>query len=380
MTFSNSILKKISTNDIKKPDSPQVIIENPFDGDIFVNGIELILSPEFSKKGKLIIEINDITEFDAKDSKQFERYTKYPIPLAKKFRAGHEIKIFAWNGTDTNTIKMSLNTSLSKESQPFNSQAVPMNITDLNNVVSGIDDIFTQQNYEDETQTSLIDMEGFKKLVLIIGGSNVATPTVLIGESNIADADLGTFMSASNPLSKTVIGSVDFGSIASRVPTAKVGYVTSDDYDTIAYLEVSDDNSSWVEVDSQSIGSTSDVTMTGSEQSYRYSRVQFLAVPSGDPSGQTVRIYEIYDSNALGGSAVISFEVLLGDSTWVELISATDIGTITEGNSLTKTIGDVINDGTNKFNYSLPSTQNRFRIKMIITGTLNIGLSVMKVS
>ena len=81
MTFSKSILKKITTSDTKRPSSAQVIVKNPLDAKTILNGIELILSPEFSKKGKLIIEVNGINVFDEDDSEQFEGYAKYPIPL-----------------------------------------------------------------------------------------------------------------------------------------------------------------------------------------------------------------------------------------------------------------------------------------------------------
>jgi hypothetical protein len=45
-----------------------------------------------------------------------------------------------------------------------------------------------------------------------------------------------------------------------------------------------------------------------------------------------------------------------------------------------KQLGDVINDlASNKFNIILPSTQTNFRIKMIVTGNLNTGVSILKV-
>ena len=381
MTFSKSELKKISTNATKKPDSPQIIIDNPFDADIFVNGIELLLSPEFSKKGKLVVEINDIEEFSAKDSEQFKIYAKYPIPLSKVFRAGHDIKIYAWNGSgDTNTLKMSLNTSLSKDPQPFNSQAVPISISDLNNVVSDPVEIFPQANYSNETQTKLIDMEGFKKMLLLISGSNESTPTVLIGTSNIADNNLNTKDNFVTPRPKTVKASVDFGSIVNRLPSAKIGFTQVVNDQAKYYLEVSDDGVIWSQVATTTLSSTTTTKMSGAAQSFRYLRVQVLHVVVGDPSNPTSQIYELFDSNGTGGTANISFEVLLGISNWIELISSSDIGAVASGGSLTKTIGDVINDGNSRFNYSIPSTQTQFRVKMIVTGNLNLGLSIMKVS
>jgi len=331
MTFSQSILRKITTSATKKPDSPQVIIDNPFDADIFINGIELILSPEFSKKGKLYIEINDITEFDGNDSKQFDGYAKYPIPLSKVFRAGHDIKIYAWNGTDTNEISISLNTSISKEPQPFNSQAVPMSISDLNAAVSDFEEIFPQKNYSNEPVTQLISMEGHKKLILQISGFDNNLPTEVTNglgftNKNYLDGDLSTQTNNKYLVSSSNYEQVvDYGSIASRIPAVKFvvstagGVMEKWKYE----LFVSDDNIDYGSaLDTQTINTIGTRTLSDVSQSFRYMKLVVTFV-STNTWQQVLALIEMYDGLVLGGTASISFETLGTD--WIELISATEL-------------------------------------------------------
>jgi len=186
MTFSKSILKKITTSDTKRPSSAQVIVKNPLDAKTILNGIELILSPEFSKKGKLIIEVNGINVFDEDDSEQFEGYAKYPIPLGIDFNRSRDIKIFAWNSEDSNTIQVSANMAISETQERFDSQAVPLGKDVFNQIVSEGVEIFPFQVYTNETQTELIDMEGYKKLIVTMSASTIPTITEELAPSQSA--------------------------------------------------------------------------------------------------------------------------------------------------------------------------------------------------
>lgn len=387
MTFSQSILKKISTNNTKKPDSPQIIIENPLDDETFVNGIELILSPEFSKKGKLLIEINDIAEFDANDSESFDGYAKFPIPLSKLFKRGHDIRIFAWNGTDTNVIKMSLNTSISKSPEPFNSQAVPLGKDVFNRVVSESEIIIPVDDYLNESVPALLDMQGYKKLILIMSAQNYTGPTVLSGAlitdiPNSVDGDLGTFaISASIPIaSLPLLQSFDFGSKTTRNIRCKCRASTGLGA-LEGFLEVSDDDISYSVVDSSIFSSGGpEQTLQSDGDSFRYAR--FRIEDNSATGTATMIIYEMYDNNFFGGTAEVSFNVLdTASNTFRELISASDIGSITQGQAKVITIGDVINDlALNKFNFALPSTQTGLQLILTVTnGGINTGVSIIRV-
>ena len=95
-----------------------------------------------------------------------------------------------------------------------------------------------------------------------------------------------------------------------------------------------------------------------------------------------VGILEVYDGNVLGGSAALSFEVLDDNTSQrITLVSSAQLGTVSFGTLISKQIGDVINDLANdKFNIALPSTQTNFRAKLVVTGNLNIRVSILKVS
>ena len=90
----------------------------------------------------------------------------------------------------------------------------------------------------------------------------------------------------------------------------------------------------------------------------------------------------MYDGNLLGGTVAISFEVLdTSSNQWIEVISAAQIGAVGIGGTLSKQLGDVINDISNdKFNVSLPSTQTNFRMKLVVTGNIKTGVSIIKVA
>ena len=138
MVFQKSILKPITTSGTVRPDIAQIVQDNPLDKDVFVNGIELILSAEFSKKGKLLILINEVSVFDENDSEAFFGFSKFPIPLGKTLRRSNDIQVFAWNGTDSNLLDIKVNMVLAGMLQPFNSQAEGLRKEQFNIAVSEV--------------------------------------------------------------------------------------------------------------------------------------------------------------------------------------------------------------------------------------------------
>ena len=401
MTFSKSILKKITTNDTKRPTSPQVKIDNPLDKDTIVNGIELILSPEFTKKGKLLIRINDVAVFDENDSEAFFGYAKYPIPLNKTLVRSNDIQIFAWNGSgDTNTIEVSLNVFISENVEPFSSQAVPLGQDVFNAVVSQDEQVIAQDDYLDQTITKLIDMAGYKKLVLLIAGSSAlsltthADPDSFVGPDSGVDKNFSSFATKGISVDNdTVSITYKFAEALDRALGLKIGgsitLGTATDVDMIFSIYTSPDDITYTlrhtkTFNNPADGSSFDDTFSVNiGESYEYVRLDIQRVNNsgGTISLFSARIFEVYDFERIGGTAALSFEVFnRNNNTWQELISASSIGTITEGQEVTKQIGDVVNDlSSDKFNVVLPSTQTDFRAKLVVTGNLNTGVSILKV-
>lgn len=386
MTYAESIPKNITTNATQKPNEPQIRIENPLDADIFVNLIEILPDPYFASKGALEIYVNDLPVLSNKDD-VFRQYAKYPLSLGKIFRRGSDIEIFAWNKIDGDEIKCDFNIHLGRDLQSIPSVAIPINIKDRLDAISLSEVLFANQHRaQGVTETKLLDMKGNKKLILLMSAASYQSPTVLVGDASIVDGNLTTygptvFAGVGSPV---VAGTVDFGSIATRQPKGRGKRVTNNvgnQYDWKLY--VSNDNVNWTLVATADAGDLNSVTdLTGATQSFRYLRLR-LEYRSGDTSNCNGQCGELYDGLLFGGQAQISFEVLdAATGQWIPLISASDIDAISQGQATTITIGDVINDVTNKkFNYALPSSQTSFRAKLsITTAAITMGVSIMRLA
>ena len=389
MGFQKSILKPISTNATVIPSIPDVTIDNPIDADSFVNGIELILSAEFSKKGKLLILVNEVSVFDENDSNAFEGYGKFPIPLGKKLKRSNDIQIFAWNGDDSNTITAKVNLSLSKELLPFNSQAELLGKDILNRVISNSLTLFAQDDFADETKTILLDMEGYKKLIVIIAGATADALTLTSSSfgngANAVDQDLSS--KTANVLQQgggsTISLVADYGSSVTKAVAGKVAVVNVLGTSSLTMkIETSPDNSVWTTRITNAGVSVGDTILSSGATQYTFRYLRITSVhnlTSNDRSN--VAVYELYDPEFFGGTGSLSFEVKDAQGNWVEMISASDIGTISTGASITKQIGDVQTDvSTSKFNEVLPSTQTDFRAKFVVVGNLSTNVQAIKVS
>lgn len=385
MVFEKTIVKTITTSLSEKPDQPQIIIEKPIDGKLFVNSIVLSGNVDFTTRGEALVKVGDITVFEPDnddDSSQFESRPTIPIPLVDtELKSGENIEIFAWNFADSREIKLVVEIKLSGKAGDTSSLTGGNNITitpsDVRRRNSLVETIFPQQNYSDETKVSIIDMEGYTKMILnIASASNILAINSYDWDESPDNAinnnlSTGTTTTIAYPESDFVI--IDFGSITTRNLTIKR---TVDPAPTIEEkIEISDDLVSWNTI--STVNNPTGTLGTGSN-SFRYVRVTYtvLAVGSG-----IVVVDEIYDGNALGGSVAISFEVLDDSSgKWIELIPASDIGSFGFGTEVSKQLGDVVNDkSSQKFNVILPSTPTNFRAKLVATGNINTGVSIIKV-
>ena len=294
MSFQDIKIDSIETSLTKKPSSSQITIKNPLKKTIFVNSIQLSFDAYFSERGAVFIKINNNPILNKKAG-SLKNIKNLSVPLKnQEFFQQQKIEIFVWNGIDNNTISIGYDIKISEDPNSSVLSNVPLSQIQRNSEISDFVELFTQKNYADETVTKLIDMKGYKKMILLIGGSNLTLPTLLIGSPQVADGDLNTSMNYNPTQTKTVRASVDFGSIASRVPASKVGFTPAIDDCNTFFLEVSSDNVNWSQVATWSrCTSPSTSTMTGAEQSFRYMRVQDQGTPQG--SWQTANNTLIYN-------------------------------------------------------------------------------------
>ena len=81
------------------------------------------------------------------------------------------------------------------------------------------------------------------------------------------------------------------------------------------------------------------------------------------------------DDAIVGGIARLSFEVKDGNNEWFELISAEEVGSITEGQKTVFEVGEAVSG------HVLPSTQTHFRAKLTITnGGIETSASLVRVA
>lgn len=451
MSFQEIFSGEIITSNTKRQATPDYSKENPLKVDVFVNGIELILNTEFSKKGAVIVLIDGHTKFNSL-STSFEGYSKFPIPLEQKIARDVKIEIFAWNKIDTNQIKCSVNLSMSKNPQPFNSQATPLTKDDYNKIISTTEELFALDSYLDETLTKLIDMEGYRKLIVLFEASTIIPPveitapsqnTYTVGTNSYPNQgqDSGTASSIENTsfddnettriydlitetVKNIVIARTEPSTSAIFDVTSWVQSMGSDDCAKTQHTIDALFSRTWTVDESNDPTFATGVTNIFTDVSpssldnipttKRYLRLiekidvgfDYATAGAGNQNdcgsicpnpfccilgcgGMTntarniinTTFTSVTDSLTTGGQAELSFEIKSqNDGSWNEYIAASEFGTITAGEKVTKQVGD--NDTTSQsgLTYTLPSTQTDFRAKLIITNGINTGVSVIKVA
>jgi len=381
MTFSKQIPATIKTTNTKIPPIPDFSFENPLKKNMFVNGIEIVSTPEFSRKGVIIIAVDNNILFDSRDTEGFSNVAFMPVNLNAVFERDRFVTVSAFNQVDKNEIKVTINVFVDEVERTLDSSLQYISDDVVNSVVSELETIFPQIPRTNIEETQIIQMKGYHKLILMIDVALYDSPTAIIGGSNVVDGDLNTFGDTSNVNGAgnqfAIFGKVDFGNIASRL--AKVKFKQDLGLGTYRYdFERSDDDSIWTLIATVTNNTTANQFLdSGVDVSFRYLRISATFV-SGSIASTNVGSFELYDSNIIGGTAEVSFEVENAFGAFLTLIDAASIGSIVQGTNVVKTIGDVINDlGNDKFNYSLPSNQTRFRIRLkILNGSITVGVSV----
>ena len=392
MPYEETINETVQTSLTSRPSSPQITVRNPLDTDIYVNGIEIIPEPEFSKKGRIIITVNGINVY-ASQSQSLFGYAKFPVPLSKTLKRSHDIQVYAWNDADTNSITCRFNLSLSLNPAPFQSQAVPIDRDVFNSVVSQSEIILPQSTYKDVVVTTLINLEGYKRFWALISAQVYVPPVILsdggfTNPDNSIDGDTATFASLSklsSPQSGVFGQEFDFGAVMSTIHIkadmnqgASISSTPVQTYFRIFEKTLIGDSWSQIYEDFQTVAYPNpnlittydfDIATTG-----RYFKVEWTNILNN--GSLVMKIYEVYDPEVFGGTVALSFEIKDSASgLWLESIPSSEFGTVSQGQNVAVQIGDTL---TKK--YALPSSQTDFRAKMTIVGGLNTGVSILKVA
>ena len=384
MSFQETFPDTINTNATKQPSRPQIIIANPLRKDIFVNSIQLAFDSYFSEKGVIMIKINDNIILPPKPSGSFKRLQNLPLSLKnQEFLDRKKIEIYAWNGTDNDFVSVGVDVQISEDPNVVISPDTPLSQDQKNSSISESEILFPLLERNIGSYPQLLDMKGYKKLIISMSNQQYHRPSVRSGGANIADGNLNTVGNTKNVNWTTgaTVAEVDFGSIASRVPAGKVERVQADLGIWNMKLQTSNDRINWTTRVTKSTTQARIFTISGNLTSFRYLRM-WAEHKTSTTGNRTFRCWELYDGRLLGGTASLSFEVKEEQTgSWIELISASAIGTVSQGFAIIKTIGDIEDDEPNgKFNYVLPSTQTNFRAVLQIAGSKNTSsISILKV-
>ena len=117
MTFQKTFPKNLKTTNTSKPDTPDFKLDNPLKAKSFVVKIEIIPNFRFAEKGKVFVEINDISVFDNSDVDNFySDVGVYTIPISNnELRRSNSVKVFVWNGDDSDEIAADVSITISNE-------------------------------------------------------------------------------------------------------------------------------------------------------------------------------------------------------------------------------------------------------------------------
>jgi len=390
MTYEESIEKNITTSDTTRPNTPQVKIRNPQDVDIFVNLIEVLPNVDFALKGKLIILINGIPVLDD-SSDSFRQYSKYPLSLGKKLERGQYVEIFAWNNTDTDSLHCDFNIHLSSEQKQIPSVAIPLTQDQKNNAVSDSQTVFPLMARASANYTELINMKGYKKLIVLLSKPIIQDLPTKISDgfspaltSNSYDGKLDTFNDTGmDGAVREVI--LEYATLASRRIVLNAAWNPNFNHkNVVVTLAISVDGVVWTNTQTLNTGDSAaflhPFVLDCGTQLVKF--VKVTGTSTLNPSGSSLRVYDIYDYNSVGGTGSLSFEIKNSVGDWVEFIPASEFGTVTSNSlDVIKQVGDVNTVSVSGKTYAIPSTQDRLRAKYSVSsGGLTNAVDILRVA
>lgn len=378
MTYSETYLKRIETSNTKKQTLPDYELKNPIDAPLFVTGIVLIADSYFQLKGKCVVLVNGAVVFDEQDSESFKDINEIPIALTQKIlNRSNRIEVFAWNGVDSDVVALTVNLKLSENQDEAFAGAKAVDRQVQKDAVSEFENIFELAARGSATYTQLIDMRGYKKLIVMLSKPQFSDLPTMVSNGFGAytalwhDGKLDTNGQTSLDGSERALV-LQYATTKPRRITADFAYNPNGNVKTVnLYLETSLDGINWENSQHFNVNSSNnfftDAVMSCGLVNCKY--VRFRGTSSMNPIGTSLRIDDIYDYDAVGGSGALSFEIKNSIGDWVEIIPASEFGTITSSSlDVVKQVGDVTTISVSGKTYALPSTQDRFRIKYAISG------------
>lgn len=379
MTYSETFLKRIETSNTKKQTLPDYELKNPIDAPLFVTGIVLIADSYFQLKGKCLVLVNGAVVFNEQDSESFKDINEIPIALTQKMlNRSNKIEVFAWNGVDSDIVALTVNLKLSENQDETFAGAKAVDRQVQKDAVSEFETIFALASRALGTYTELVDMRGYKKLIVMLSKPQFGNNIPSLVSSSFApytslwhDGKLDTFGDCSlDGSNRSLI--LEYLTTAPRRIILNAAWNPNGTFKTVTVnLEISLDGVNWTNTVTYNSGDSSNnynpFTLTCGLVNCKFVRVR--GTSSMNPGGSSFRIYDVYDSDAVGGSGALSFEIKNSIGDWVEIIPAGEFGTITSSSlDVVKQVGDVTTISVSGKTYALPSTQDRFRIKYVISG------------
>lgn len=349
---------------------PDVDIKNPLDATNYVNGIEIIPDPAFQLKGMLLVTINDLPIFQSPSVGFFKKYNRFSIPVTARQlnRQGH-VKIFAWNGfSDSSPISVNGIVTISDTDSDLSSGSDTSGITSASDSVL----LFPFQTYQSGIYPQQFDLAGYKKMMLLIASQAYQSPTIISGGlcSAAVDGDINT-RGCSFSGSQTYV--IDYVTVAIRKPSVYFegqGYASTFTNSKRYDLYYSVDNVNYFSAGSitQTLPPPQGTTpikgnLITNDFTCRY--IKLVVTELADVT--TSFIDELCDNDIVGGVMSLSFEAKeIGSGQWIEIVSASSIGTISQGQSISKQLGDTM--AQTNLNNILGSNYAGLRAKLTVVG------------
>ena len=274
--------------------------------------------------------------------------------------------------------------------------------------------IFSKRVYNNETVTQPLNAKGNRNLIIMAAAEPTTPPTIIIGNSAMVDSDINSSSLFSIPtqllpISPQIFAHLDYGSRKARridfkfaldfmhpLRHWKIDFEVSNNNINFSRVNIEDITSGNTSIPASifrivnntlfyDTGTPTNVSELNDfktnffvsfvNASFRYLRFTLTPISSHTAFFTLdIRTFEIYDSDEFGGNARISFEVQDAFNKWIEFIPYTDIGSIVADTSRIFEFGEAISD------HVIPSTQTKFRVKMIVNGAVNMGASLLRIA
>ena len=128
---------KVTSDEKKKTELPQIELKNPYRVDVFVTNILLLPDAFFSRKGQVTVKVGDITVLDESDAGTYERNKSIQISLNEEILKRNEsIKIWFWNGIDDDAVTITALAKISENPSDTSQTSDTWNSDEIDRLVS----------------------------------------------------------------------------------------------------------------------------------------------------------------------------------------------------------------------------------------------------